>query len=513
MSRVGDAWRRGAVGIAIVALLSVGTGAMSTQQASAAATCVGGVENDFNGDGIRDVAIADPLATVSGVERAGAIHVVLGGGKGTVEVSQDMPNVSDAAEEGDQFGFSFAVYDADLDGCSDLAVGIPYEDVGSTPDAGLVHLIYGSTAGIGQGTPSKGFRQGSDGLLSDAYEAEDWVGYSVATTISASNNVYLIIGIPGEDETGKPDMGKVSCVYGPDQKVASITQDSPGVWETGEAYDQFGASVVATGQVFVVGVPGESIDTDLAAGAVMAFRPSLNTDGIPAPSWGMGQTREPGKEASAESGDRYGTSMAIAPYRPAGATAATDFLFAVSTPGEDLAGAADAGAVQIYHATAAGTITELNWLDQNTANVEGEAEAGDFFGQRLTAVNTTPSVVGTASTMRLAVGVPGEESSEEHRDKGGVQVFPMLGAPGTGDSWIEPGAGIPSTPSKQLLAGLSVASSPSMLYVGIPYGPTEGRAVYGFPWNVATGGAPTQTWKPGEGGIPAGGVAFGAVVR
>ena len=63
-----------------------------------------------------------------------------------------------------------------------------------------------------------------------------------------------------------------------------------------------------------------------------------------------------------------------------------------------------------------------------------------------------------------------------------------------------------------MLAGLSLGATPSRLYVGVPDGPAEGRAVYGFPW-TASGGAPTQTFKPGEGGIPAGGVAFGATAR
>ncbi|MFE3657628.1 FG-GAP repeat domain-containing protein [Streptomyces sp. NPDC059165] len=146
-----SAWRRKAAGFAAVAFLLLGTGIGAPQQASAAAGCVGGVDSDFNGDGLRDVVIADPMATVSGKARAGLIHVVLGGGKGTVEVSQDMANVSDVAEAGDQFGFSFAVYDADKDGCSDLAVGVPYEDVYNVPDAGLVQVLYGSTVGIGQG--------------------------------------------------------------------------------------------------------------------------------------------------------------------------------------------------------------------------------------------------------------------------------------------------------------------------------------------------------------------------
>ncbi|WP_406380270.1 hypothetical protein [Streptomyces sp. NBC_01618] len=31
--------------------------------------------------------------------------------------------------------------------------------------------------------------------------------------------------------------------------------------------------------------------------------------------------------------------------------------------------------------------------------------------------------------------------------------------------------------------------------------------------DAPSGGAPTQTWKPGEGGLPTDGVAFGATVR
>ncbi|MFJ2648405.1 hypothetical protein ACIO1C_16910 [Streptomyces sp. NPDC087420] len=108
-----------------------------------------------------------------------------GGGKGTFVLSQDSPNVSDSAEAGDQFGFSFAVYDANLDGCSDIAVGIPYEDINlpdrTIRDAGLVHLVYGSPTGVASpALGTIGFRQGADGKLGGGYEPDDWVGYAVA---------------------------------------------------------------------------------------------------------------------------------------------------------------------------------------------------------------------------------------------------------------------------------------------------------------------------------------------
>jgi hypothetical protein len=185
----------------------------------------------------------------------------------------------------------------------------------------------------------------------------------------------------------------------------------------------------------------------------------------------------------------------------------------VGVPGEDLGTTVDAGAVHVYHLKADGTVALLNWIDQNVDGVEGDAEVGDFFGQQVAAVNTTTNVVSTAATMRLAVGVPGEESTEAAPEAGGVQILPAIGAPGASDAWLEPGAGIPSGPAARTYAGISVGGSPALLYVGVPYGPADGRAVHGFPWNATTGGAPAQTWKPGEGGIPAGGGAFGATVR
>ncbi|WP_329205278.1 VCBS repeat-containing protein [Streptomyces sp. NBC_00683] len=502
----------------VAALTLLGPPALSVPQAAAAAGCAG-AQHDFNGDGIRDSLIADPEATVSGKERAGQIHVVYGGGKGTFALSQDSPNVSDSAETDDRFGFSSAVYDANLDGCSDIAVGIPFEDInaadGPVEDAGLVHLIYGSPTGIAPtGVATIGFRQGADGRLGGTYEAEDWAGHAVAAGTSATGIPFLVIGVPGADSDEGVDTGMFHHVYGTGYNVAHVSQDSAGVWEDPEPHDRFGASIAATDRHFVVGAPGESIATTSQnvgfAGAVVVFRPSINTDGIPDPLFGMGQGRSGSADTTAQAGDQYGTSLAMAPYRPAGSTTNNDSLLAVGVPGEDLAATVDAGAVHTYDIRADGTLQHLKWIDQNHPDVEGAAEAGDFFGQRLAAANTSPSATGTAATMRLAVAAPGEESTEEYPEEGGVHVLPLLGEPGAGDSWIAPGDGIPAVRAPRMLTGMGLGSSPTSLYVGVPYGPDGSRAVHAFPWNTPNGGAPTQSWRPGEGGIPAGSVAFGA---
>lgn len=180
MSYARNTWRHSAATVLTGALLIWGVGTGGTP-AAAAVACPSGIESDFNGDGIRDTAIADPEAAVDGAAKAGVVHVVYGGGKGALALSQATDGIPGTPETGDQYGSALAVYDADLDGCSDLVVGAPYEDLGTEPDSGLVHVIYGATAGLGAGTKAVSeFYQGSDKPLGGTPETDDWVGYAVA---------------------------------------------------------------------------------------------------------------------------------------------------------------------------------------------------------------------------------------------------------------------------------------------------------------------------------------------
>lgn len=339
------------------------------------------------------------------------------------------------------------------------------------------------------------------------------LGYALAAGKSATGIAFLVMGVPGEDHDGVVDMGMIHYVAGTAFSSANVSQDSIGLWDEPEPYDRFGAALAATNRHFAVGVPGESREAVQQAGGVHVFIPSINTDGIPLPLFGMGQSLSGANDATGETGDQYASSLAMAPYRPAGAATVTDSMLAVGVPNEDAGGLTDAGAVQLYHIKDDRTVVQTQWLDQNTTGVAGDAEQSDFFGQRLAAVNTATNVVSTAAGMRLAVGVPGEESDAQRQDEGGVQLFSMLGDPAASDSWVSPGNGIPSPGAPRMYTGISLGSAQSALYVGVPYGPVSGRAVYAFPWNTPDGGAPSQSWKPGQGGFPAANAAFGATVR
>ncbi|MEU9603210.1 integrin alpha [Streptomyces sp. NPDC048057] len=432
--------------------------------------------------------------------------------------------MSDGAEAGDRFGFSLSAYDMNRDGCGDLAVGIPYEDVGTTEDAGLVHLFYGSPAGLGMGAvDDRGLRQGADGWVGEHLEAGDLFGYSVATTTSSTDVDYLVMGSPGEDGTNMPDIGMVVAVYGRDYTVARFTQDSPGIWENAEPHDRFGYSLAAAGNWFTVGIPGESMDQRKGAGAISVFKASINTNGIPDPAWGWGQVRVGQGDSAAEAGDAYGTSVAMAACCPRTGRPPVldDALIAVGAPGEDVGAVPDAGTVQVAQVTSGGGVTWHSWITQDSPDVAGAAEAGDRFGQSLVVTNQEPQVQPTAKTTFLAVGAPGEDAGEDvgapATDVGGIALMPLIGPPGTGDVWLEAGAGVPAAPTDHLLTGLNLFATRSAVYLGLPHAPATDRAVHHYPWTTSKGGpfstSPSQSWRPGEGGLPLEGTAFGATIQ
>jgi len=107
---------------------------------------------DFDGDGYADLAIGVPREDVDN-DNAGAVNVLFGSANGLTDSNnqfwhQDIPGIDGSTEFEGQFGRALTAGDYDSDGFTDLAVGVPGDDVGSTPNGGAVHVIYGSVNGL-----------------------------------------------------------------------------------------------------------------------------------------------------------------------------------------------------------------------------------------------------------------------------------------------------------------------------------------------------------------------------
>ena len=478
---------------------------------------------DFNCDGVGDIAVSDPGATVGGDAGAGLVRIVYGGGKGTAEINQDLDWVTGAGEAGDRFGESIATFDYDEDGCTDLAVGTPAEDIGTVADAGMVDILHGATGGLGTGTAKDTHLEqgaGTGALAASASETGDRMGHALAAGATTTGEPFLVIGVPGEALGSVAKAGSAIYLHGTTN--IAVNQEATGVDGAAEAGDGFGTSVAADANHIAISAPGDAIGSDADAGNLAVFSHTLNSEGRPTPLFGLDQDLDT-VSGAAEAGDLFGQSLALVPYRPSATAAATESILAVGSPGETLAvdgvDKAETGWVLTFRITAAGTYSQLQGYSGGTGedDVSGVSEAGDHFGQTLAAVNTAPRSVSSAGTLKLAVGIP-DEAIGTTASAGAVQTFSLLGTPGASDRWLEAGDGdgIPGTPGANQRLGSSIHYTGSNLYVGMPNGPSAYGSLYALPLsNVTAGGtvAAVTTYQPGAGGLPAADTDFGYAAR
>ena len=327
------------------------------------------VHSDFDCDGFEDLAIGIPGRDVGAVENAGAVQVIYGAKSGLRPagnqlIDENTASVLGAPEESDGFGAALAAGDFDDDGCSDLAVGVPGQDVGGQDAAGKVHVIGGNETGLDPVTnatpPHEGdyeVVQGANGIEGTPDDFERYGGALAAGDFGGDGVVDLAVGIPLEVFSGD-QAGAVNVLFGGSSSLYSdadqyFNEDTPDVPGARGDLDLFGGALAAGD------IDGDGSD-DLAVGAF-----SDDDGGLPdeagaaavlygSPPTGIGTAGAQrlnqgillgGGETVADSpeeDDRFGDALAIGDFDADGFAE-----LAIGVPNEDVGAENQSGAVEV----------------------------------------------------------------------------------------------------------------------------------------------------------------------
>jgi len=358
---------------------------------------------DFNADGFDDLAIGVPFESLIATNQEGAVNVIYGSSKGLHKGlghgdqfwTQDSLKIEDTAEANDAFGRALAVGDFNNDLFDDLAIGVPRETL-SGSDEGAVNVIYGSSKGLHKGLGNiDQFWTQDTFKIEDTAENFDNFGTALAAgDFNDDGFDDLAIGVPFEDVNGNSD-GAVNVIYGsskglhkglglPDQ---FWHQDSPGIADTAEDFDNFG-EVLAVGDFnndgfddLAIGVEGENLagSDEGAVNVIYGSASGLHENlGLLNQFWTQDST---GITDTAETIDKFGHALTVGDFNADG----FDDL-AIGVPSETL-GATDQGAVHIIYGSASGLHRNLGLPDQfwsqDSTNIEDTGEASDCFGLSL----------------------------------------------------------------------------------------------------------------------------------
>jgi hypothetical protein len=368
---------------------------------------------DFDKDGVGDLAIGAPGQQNPGGEpNAGAVAVLYGSatrGLSTPQfLTQDSDGIQDRGEGDDRFGAALTSGDFNGDTVTDLAIGVPGEDLGTTiVNEGAVATILGTidvglTAGnnrlISAVTGIAGIpRPANNDNFGNVLASGDFNGDTISD---------LAIGVPFKDVNGT-NAGGVYVFMGDDVSPTGLgggvqfwnqnrvfPNANPGERKISEAGDQFGAALAAGDfdgdgrSDLAIGVPQEVVTSFRFGSSPVNIDRAGEVDVIYGSATGLSITgRAPqvqhqdqvNIEEDAEALDRFGSSLTAWNFGNG-----TQADLAIGVPFEDVSGQRDAGAINVLYGSSTGlTFARDQLWTQNSQGVPGGSEAGDHFGKAL----------------------------------------------------------------------------------------------------------------------------------
>lgn len=322
--------------------------------------------------------------------------------------------ITDTRETADYFGLVLASGNFNGDYYNDLVVGVPYEDVGTLNDAGVVQILYGSATGFLSGV-NQYFGQNTPLSVAGTAEANDLFGSALAVgDFDGDGYDDLAVGAPGEAVGSATNAGYVNVLYGGPGGVTTtsnrgLSQDSADglteIIDVAEKDDRFGAALTAgdfdhDGYAdLAVGAPGESAGGYTSVGMINVIYGSsqgLNAAGNQA----FGEDSYIGIMGS---GDNFGGSLAAGDFDH---DDYTDLAIGAHLT-DELIGDDDVGVVYILYGSAYFGIT-TNRSDQFwQSDVLAVSEANDWFGAALAVGDFDGD-----SYADLAISAPGDDIND-----------------------------------------------------------------------------------------------------